>query len=218
LFDELVVLAHELGFRNMNIQTPGSRLLEDGFIEFLAAHSVVGVALTAHAGDEATFDQVGGAVGAYRSFWTSFERLLAESFELYIEVPCVTTTLAGLTEHVARLASYTCALTCFHWYPDGHTAAASIELQAPYQRTIMALARLREQVPPSRVSIDGVPECVVPSELRSHFAWSYGAGHMGALEFERVPGCDGCVAAERCPGIPAVYLARHRLDHEPVHD
>ncbi|PRQ06416.1 radical SAM protein [Enhygromyxa salina] len=216
LFDDGLRLAHELGYRDMGIQTPGSRLLEDGFVEFLRAHSVVRAGLTAHAGDEATFDLVGGKAGAYTTFWAGLERLLAADFQVSLEVPCVAKTVEGLPEHVANLASYPCSITCFFWYPDDHMGDSFPVIGMAYERAIAALERLRELVPPQRVAIDGIPECAVSSELRQHFFWSYGGGHMTFIDFERVPACASCSARDRCPGVPPVYLQHHEFPYQPL--
>lgn len=216
LFDLGLRLAHELGYRDMSIQTPGSRLLEDGFIDFLRAHSVVRVGLTAHAGDKATFDEVGGKPGAYETFWTGFERLLADDFRVAVEVPCIAKTVDGLAEHLAKLATYECRVTCFFWYPDQDMDGTFPGIGISYARAVTALEQMRELIPAQRVAIDGIPECVVPASLRQHFFWSYGGGHMTFIEFERVPACERCAARDRCPGVVPVYLQHHGFAYEPL--
>lgn len=218
LFDDGLRLAHELGYRDMGIQTPGSRLLEDGFVQFLREHSVVRAGLTAHAGDEATFDEVGGKAGAYNTFWAGLEQLLANDFRVSLEVPCVAKTVDGLAQHVAKLVGYPCSITCFFWYPDEDMDGTFPTIGMPYARAIAALERLRERVPARRVAIDGIPECAVASDLREHFFWSYGGGHMTFIDFERVPACASCSARDRCPGVPPVYLQHHEFEYPPLPD
>ena len=204
LFDDGLRLAHALGFRNMSIHTPGSRLLEPGFIEFLSAHSVTRVGLTAHAASEEVFDRVGGRSGAYRMFWTSFEALLAAGFEVGLEVPCVAETVDDLPEHLARLAAYPCPITCFYWYPSPDMNRHFTAIGVPFERAVAALEHARPRLSPGRVSVDGIPQCMAPPELVAHYGWRYGA-HLAFLEFERIAACDPCPLRETCPGVAPIY-------------
>jgi hypothetical protein len=216
LFDDGLQLAYALGYRDMSVQTPGSRLLEDGFIEFLREHSVVRVGLTAHAGDQATFDAVGGKPGAHELFWTGFARLLEAGFDVSVEVPCIANTVDGLPQHLAKLATYACRITCFFWYPDQNMDGTFAVMGMPYARAVAALEQARELIAPQRIAIDGIPECVVSADLRQHFFWSYGGGHMTFIDFERVPACERCAARDRCPGVVPAYVQHHEFSYQPL--
>jgi hypothetical protein len=201
----------------MAVQSPGSRLLEPGFLDYLHEHSVNRVSLTAHAGDQATFDEVAGKPGAYRMFWEGFEKLLAAgTFEVKLEVPCVARTVDGLPEHLANLAGYPCLITCFHWYPSEDMNDTFATIGVPYARTIEALERTRALVPPQRVSVDGIPECVAPPSLMRHYYWRYAGGHTSFLDFQRISACADCAARDRCPGAVPVYLQHHPWPGSPV--
>ena len=209
-FDDSVRLAHRLGFREMSVQTPGSRLLEPGFLDFLSAHSVSSVALTAHARDEASFDRIGGKVGAYRMFWDSVEQLLARGFELSFEVPCIADTVDDLPAHLAQLATYPCNLGVFYWYPSPDMDARFSSMGMSFSRAIEALQRAREGLAPKRVLVDGIPLCVAPRELVDHYNWGYGL-HMAFLDCEHVALCEGCTIRDSCPGIAPVYGMHYAL-------
>lgn len=208
-FDPGLRLAFELGYRNMGIQTPGSRLLAPGFIDFLVEHSITRVALTAHAGDAATFDRVGGKLGAYDTFWTGFEAVLAAGMAVSLEVPCVLDTVGELPEHLARLAAYDVGITCFFWYPDPSMEDMFPEIGMPFERALASLDRARKLVPAGRIAIDGIPMCVAPQDLREHYFWSYGARHMSFIDFERVEACASCSVTDTCPGAAPVYTRHH---------
>lgn len=208
-FDPGVRLAFELSYREMGIQTPGSRLLAPGFVDFLVDHSITRVALTAHAGDAATFDHVGGLAGAYDTFWKGLEAVLAAGLEVSLQVPCVRETVDGLPEHLGRLAQYDAAITCFFWYPDGAMHDSFTELGMPFGPAVAALERARRLLPARRVEIDGIPACVAPRALREHYLWKYGVHHTTFIDFEHIEACERCSLKESCPGAAPVYLEHH---------
>lgn len=206
-FDDALRLAYHLGYRDMSVQSPGSRLLEPGFIDFLKQHSVTQVGLTAHAADEELFDRVGGKQGAYRAFWTSVEALLAEDFRVGLAVPLIAQTLDTLPRHLARLRELPCGIDCFYWYPGDGMKPLFLDIGASFEQTFDALERARPSVGPRRVSIDGIPSCVVPDSLRDHYVWSY-EEHLVGYEFERMDMCGSCALNGSCPGAMPVYLAQ----------
>lgn len=215
-FDVGLKLAHELGYRNMGLQTPGTRLLEPGFIDHLRACSVDRVSLTAHAGDEATFDLVGGKQGAYRLFWRGLEALLAAGVRVALQVPILAETVDGLPEHLVHLSTFPVRLTCFLWYPNEELEGTVARFGLTFTQVMEALERARDELPARRVMIDGVPECVVPPTLLDHYRWCYGTGHTRPLRFERVSACADCAARDRCPGAVAAYLDQYPWPGTPV--
>ena len=204
IFDELLSLAHELGYRDMTVQTPGTRLLEPGFLDRLAAHSICGIGLTAHAADNAEFDRIGGKAGAAELFWTTLEVLDEREFEVSVEVPLIADTAAGLAELVPRLLEHRCGATVFYWYPEAEVTEHFGRLSLPFDEAIAALERLRERVPAGRVGLDGIPPCVAPTSLTAHFHWLYGR-HMDSAATESLPLCRTCALVESCPGAATVY-------------
>ena len=217
-FDRGLKLAYDLGYRRMGIQTPGSRLVEPGFVEFLKAHSVVRAGLTAHAGDRETFDRSGGKPGAFDIFWAGLHALLEHDFDVALEVPCTARTVDGLPEHLARLCEFPCPVTCFFWYPSTDMNDTFDRIGMPFARALEALRRAKALVSARRVAIDGIPECVRPGDLLDHYFWGYGGGHMSFIDFQRVDACRSCAAVERCPGAAPVYLEHHAWPGTPVVD
>ena len=206
-FDDGLRLAYELGYREMAIQSPGTRLLEPGFLDFLAAHSVTEVSLTAHARDAALFDEVGGKPGAYRLFWDAVDALHDREFAVYFEVPCIAETVEDLPAHLAELARFPGPLTVFFWYPSSDMLDFFPRMGMSFERALAALERARELLEPGRVTVDGIPRCVVPDELAEHYVWTY--SHMVFFECERLELCASCSLREECPGAAPVYLENH---------
>lgn len=204
MFDELLGLAHELGYSEMTIQTPGTRLLEPGFLDFLWDHGVRGLGLTAHADDADDFDRIGGKPGAARMFWAALEALEPRVFDVSVEVPLIAETAAGLPRLLARLLEYSVGPTVFYWYPEEAVADAFAELSLPFDAAIDALDRARERVPAGRVGVDGIPLCVAPEHLSAHYRWLYGR-HMESAATEALELCRGCAVADSCPGASTVY-------------
>ena len=124
-------------------------------------------------------------------------------------IPSVTeeraATLDTLPRHLERLVELPCGVDCFYWYPGDLMDPLFIDIGASFSEAIAALERAAACVPPRRVSIGGIPACVVPESLQDHFVWSYEA-HLVGYRFARIEPCGACSLADSCPGILPVYL------------
>ena len=205
-FEGAVRLAHHLGYREMSIQTPGSKLVEPRMLDFLREHGITRVRLTSHAHTAETFDRCAGKPGAYDLFWRAMEELVRRGFELSINVPCTAWTLEELPEHLAHLSARECEINCFHWYPDPEMLGQYEEIGTSYAQTVAALEAAKPRLAAERVGVDGIPECAASAELRTHYRWAYGQGHIRSYRFELLPACPQCPAREHCPGATSVYL------------
>lgn len=221
LFDRALALAHSLGFRKMGIQSPGTRLADASFVQVLVDHDVDHAALTAHGVDAEVFDSVGGKEGAHRIFWQGVEHLRAAGIRISLEVPCVRNTVDTLPEHLAALVERMgpdTPITIFFWYPSDDMEHTYGERGVDFDTALSSLARLARSVPPRRVAVNGIPECVAPPALREHFFWSYGRQHMSFVDFERIDACDECAARDRCPGVVPSYGRTFELTPRPLGD
>ena len=214
-FDPGLRLAHSLGYRRMGIQTPGSRLVEPGFIEFLRAHSVARAGLTAHARDPEVFARSGGKDGAHAIFWQGLRGLLDAGIRVGVEVPITARTVDDLPEHLAELAAQPCSVSCFYWWPSEDMDHLFGDIGVPFERAIATLRRASERVEAGRIGIAGIPACARPADLLEHYCWSY-ADHMTHIEFDRAPTCEHCSVREDCPGAVPVYTRSHPWPQTPA--
>lgn len=205
-FDEALRLAHDLGYRDMTVQSPGSRLADPKFVDFLVHHSVTEVRLTAHGKDPEIFDAVAGREGAYDLFWQAIEHLRSVDVSLFLAVPIVRKTVDTLAEHVEQLCELGSEITCFHWYADPELEHEFANLGTTYDRSVEQLQLLSKRIPARRVTVSGIPQCAMPSHLWEHFLCQYGTRHTRLLDYEPLPECEACPARDRCRGAASVYL------------
>ncbi|MCB9754088.1 MAG: radical SAM protein [Myxococcales bacterium] len=209
LFDDALALAHALGFTEMELQSPGTRLTESGFARQLARSGVGGVSLTAHGHRAETFDYVNGRPGSHAAFWQAARAVLEAGMKLRVSAPILQQNLAELPELAAELAALDAPVTLFYYHDQDSLIPHYPRLAVPFDQLRPALERVRERVAPRRVTLTGVPPCALSHALREHFPWDYGrgGGHHSHARFESLPICSSCPHASACPGAPIQYLA-----------
>jgi len=204
-FDHLLRFAHDLGFRGMYVQSPGSRLADEATLDFLAQHSVEHFCLTAHASTPATFDDSAGKSGAKDLFWRAMTLLLARKLPVMVTVPCYTHNVHELGMVLRDLQPHPVTIGVFFWYPEDLHRKMFTHLPMKHDVAVKALAEVATWMEPGRVAVDGIPACAVPLDLKEHFLWNYPGHHLDSTSFEHVETCDPCPERDNCPGFARVY-------------
>ncbi len=208
LFEHALRCAYGLGFRNMQVQGPGTRLADEATVDLLTRHSVVGYYVTMHGGTPETFAASGGKADAHALFWRALELLLARGVTVGVAVPCFRENVHELGMMLRQLHARPVLITVFFWYPQTEHRYMFKKLAMRFDPAIEALAEVAAELDPGRVRVTGIPACVVPPALKDVYEWRYPGHHAEAIKFVHEPSCDGCPERAACPGFARVYSDR----------
>ncbi len=208
LFDHSLRFAYELGFRNMQVQGPGTRLADEETVDFLVRHSVVGYYVTMHGSTPETFAASGGKADAHALFWRALELLLARGVTVGVAVPCFSENVHELSGMLRELHARPVLITVFFWYPQMEHTYMFKKLAMRFEPAIAALTEAAAELDQGRVRVTGIPACVVPPELKGVYEWRYPGHHAEAISFVHEPACEGCPERAACPGFARVYSER----------
>lgn len=209
-FVEAIELAYEIGFREMNVQSPGTALADLEFQRFLYDHGVRGFSLTWHAPSAALFERVGGHPDGLELIEAVVEGAAEIGIECYVRVPCISLNAHAVPELVAQLARRRFrGLEVFYWHPEELRIEAydALPLSLEGAADVWRATAARLDVP--TVEISGVPACGVPSDLVDKFHWDVSAHHLGSNRLGHHSKCDTCVASDRCVGLPMGFWDRY---------
>lgn len=210
-FDDALRLAHEIGFREMAVQSPGTRLADIEFQRFLKANCVRRLTVTWHAPSAELFARIGGHPEGLELIETVVRNAAALGLEVYVNVPLISLNAHVVPELVAALLSRRFrGLTIFFWHPVDRVAEAYDALPLSFEAAKYVWHGIAEVGGAStRIEISGVPACAVPPELAHTFRWDVEGRHLGGNRLGFHEACDGCLARTRCAGAPMGYWRRH---------
>jgi len=208
---ELIRTVGEAGDYQLGLWTDGLALQSSSIVEGLKRFGLDRVRIPIHAGRADAHDWISGVNGSSRRASRAV-RLCAEA-GLAVEVETVITrpTMPLLAETVAiahRLGAFSVHLRVPRcrgdWVERYIAIAPRYGLMHPF------LASLRPS-PGNRVSIRGLPHCVVPNNLEylgtepEHWL---SEGDLGVSDLQCAGACDSCDTQADCSGPPADYVKR----------
>lgn len=208
LFDRALNRAHKLGFADMWLQSPGTRLAEPGVVEWLATAGVTLVQLTAHAYSEALFDAIGGKPGAHALFWAALHRLTAGGMKASVAIPIIGPNLHEIPLLLARLEREPVAIELFFWLAEPDREPAYDALPLAMDDVVEMFEAAARVVPAGRVSVVGLPACKRPPAQVQHFQWGP-TPHYPQSNNVYPESCARCLARPDCIGLPSGYVRRH---------
>lgn len=208
LLEESVEAAYALGFRRMRVVSPGGRLAEPGFVQWLGERSVTCFSLAAHGASEETFDRLAGRPGAAALFWRSLDLLRGAEMEVGVNVALIRPLLQEIPALLSRLRGYGFPLHLYYWYPNEAYQALFPEIAAPFEQVIREVL-LHPDLPAEGFVLEGMPPCVLPGAVRALRPLHYerrGWDRDIEATFAQLPACERCAWQSRCSGVSRLVL------------
>lgn len=220
---DLIERARAMGYRFVQVQTNGRAFgRPEGRTALLGAIDAAEV--TFLAADEAVYDLLAGAPGAFRETLRGVKHLVSAGKDVLASVPVVRANLARLSKVPVLLQGLGVRRVQFVFprpveTPDGVRASALVRLTeaaAGVREAARAAAKLGLSV-----STEGLPWCLLPKELRegteSAAQWDrFRVDDLTSVRDEfgsqiragrpEPPACRKCAARGDCPRTWAVYL------------
>lgn len=209
----LVAHARSEGAASVTLET-NATLIDAATSRELAAAGV-SLARVNLAGGDSGLDRVTRDPGGFERARVGIEALLNAGIPVEIAVAVVRSTAPRLAALPAAVAGDSTT------GPRPRAIYAHVPVDAPdpsellsYEEATKALVALdtgaRRAGIPLRLAPDGgPPPCMFPSVARAAHLYSLTAGARQREDFEHVQACGDCLVADRCSGLPRLYLSRH---------
>lgn len=211
-FEGALAHAHSLGFREMKVITPGTRLANLESARFLADNGVSTVTLTWHSSTAEEFAIMNGHPGGLRLAQEAYANLRTVGIDVVVSVSSVSINAAGVPDTVSSLFAmgFTRA-NVFYWHPESGYPDAYEALPLSIPGAMAIWRAIAERTATASVSIAGLVPCGIPKETRG--ALLVGARLRGPREpRDRArPPCGRCAASGVCRGLPEAYWLTHTV-------
>jgi pyruvate-formate lyase-activating enzyme len=200
-FDRMMALAHELGFREVELMTSGLQLAVPGRLAAWVAHGLREVAIPIYSADAALHDAVCGTP-CWDRLVAGLDAARAAGVRVWLHTLALRRTVDGLP----ALA----ALARERW--DAELAVAPLREKQGLFRwdaetvTLDVLARALDGLP-EHVALVGMPDCLDRGRARgsAQVIEMYFRTQLRAFD----PVCSACLDQPSCPGVVAAQLQRH---------
>jgi MoaA/NifB/PqqE/SkfB family radical SAM enzyme len=150
--------------------------------------------------------------GGFAATLAGLRALAGAGIAVEVQAALVRSTIGGAPALPLRLAEHAPGLVkgLIVVVP---TASPDPEELLPYPEAARAIAALddaarRVGIPAKLAADSGPPPCVFPPEARVSHLYALTPGAPPRAGHRHLPACDGCLVADRCPGLPEEYLAR----------